>query len=298
MHRPVVLLTADAARTRSVRVIGILLLGAILLGGCAQGPIGQSSATLNITVSILPQRTFVQRIGGDHVEVNVMVSPGESPATYEPSPAQLRALSEADAYVSIGVPFEQAWLDRIASGNAEMMMVDTTEGIQRMGGPENPDPHIWLSPRLVKIQAETIYEALAKLDAAHAKDFQDNLNAFLADIDALDAEIRETLAGVEQRSFIVFHPSWGYFARDYGLEMMPIEVGGQEASAAELAEMIARAREEGIKVIFAQPEFSTEAAETIADEIGGEVLLISPLAEDWLANMRRVADTLARQLGS
>jgi len=298
MHRPVVLLTADAARTRSVRVIGILLLGAILLGGCAQGPIGQSSATLNITVSILPQRTFVQRIGGEHVEVNVMVSPGESPATYEPSPAQLRALSEADAYVSIGVPFEQAWLDRIASGNAEMMMVDTTEGIQRMGGPENPDPHIWLSPRLVKIQAETIYEALAKLDAAHAKDFQDNLNAFLADIDALDAEIRETLAGVEQRSFIVFHPSWGYFARDYGLEMMPIEVGGQEASAAELAEMIARAREEGIKVIFAQPEFSTEAAETIADEIGGEVLLISPLAEDWLANMRRVADTLARQLGS
>ena len=298
MHRPVVLLTADAARTRSVRVIGILLLGALLLGGCAQGPIGQSSATLKITVSILPQRTFVQRIGGEHVEVNVMVSPGESPATYEPSPAQLRALSEADAYVSIGVPFEQAWLDRIASGNAEMMMVDTTEGIQRMGGPENPDPHIWLSPRLVKVQAETIYAALAKLDAAHAKDFQDNLNAFLADIDALDAEIRETLAGVEQRSFIVFHPSWGYFARDYGLEMMPIEVGGQEASAAELAEMIARAREEGIKVIFAQPEFSTEAAETIADEIGGEVLLISPLAEDWLANMRRVADTLARQLGS
>jgi len=298
MHRPVVLLTADAARTRSVRVIGILLLGAILLGGCAQGPIGQSSATLNITVSILPQRTFVQRIGGEHVEVNVMVSPGESPATYEPSPAQLRALSEADAYVSIGVPFEQAWLDRIASGNAEMMMVDTTEGIQRMGGPENPDPHIWLSPRLVKIQAETIYEALAKLDAAHAKDFQDNLNAFLADIDALDAEIRETLAGVEQRSFIVFHPSWGYFARDYGLEMMPIEAGGQEPSAAELAEMIARAREEGIKVIFTQPEFSKEAAETIADEIGGEVLLISPLAEDWVANMRRVADTLARQLGS
>lgn len=298
MHRPVVLLTADAAHTRSVRVIGILLLGAILLGGCAQGPIQQSSATLKITVSILPQRTFVQRIGGEHVEVNVMVSPGESPATYEPSPAQLRALSEADAYVSIGVPFEQAWLDRIAAGNAEMMMVDTTEGIQRIGGPENPDPHIWLSPRLVKIQAETIYEALAKLDAAHAKDFQDNLNAFLADIDALDAEIRETLAGVEQRSFIVFHPSWGYFARDYDLEMMPIEVGGQEPSAAELAEMIARAREEDIKVIFAQPEFSTEAAETIADEIGGEVLLISPLAEDWLANMRRVADTLARQLGS
>lgn len=292
---------ASPRRVVSVRfamLLGILLLAALLVVGCAQSSVDHPSDTLKVTVSILPQRTFVERIGGDHVEVNVMVSPGESPATYEPSPAQLRALSEADAYISIGVPFEKAWLDRIAAANPEMTMVDATEGIERMGGPENPDPHIWLSPRLVKKQAKTIYQALATLDAAHASDYRENLDAFLADIDALDAQIRETLAGVQRGSFLVFHPSWGYFARDYGLEMIPIEVGGQEPSAAELAELIGRAKEDDIEVIFAQPEFSTEAAETIAQEIGGEVLLISPLAEDWLGNMKRLADTLARQLDS
>jgi len=281
-----------------IGIIGIGLLSLVLLTGCGQRPVQGPSATLEVTVSILPQRTFVERIGGEHVNVNVMVMPGESPATYEPSPAQLRALSQADAYISIGVPFEDAWLDRMASANPEMMLVDTTKGIERMGGPENPDPHIWLSPALVRIQAETIYEALAALDAAHADDYRANLDAFVADVDALDAEIRETLAGVEQRRFMVFHPSWGYFARDYELEMMAIEVGGQEPSAAELAELIARAKEEGIEVIFAQPEFNTEAAETIAREVGGEVLLISALAEDWLENMRRVADTFAQQLDS
>lgn len=280
------------------RSTAVLLVAATLLTGCGQPVAQQSAATLQVTVSILPQRTFVERIGGEHVEVNVMVLPGESPATYEPSPAQLRALSEADAYVSIGVPFERAWLDRIASANTEMMIVDTTEGIERIGGSENPDPHIWLCPSLVKVQARTIHEALVSLDPEHAEDYTANLDVFLADIDALDADIRRTLADVEPRRFMVFHPSWAYFARDYGLEMIPIEAGGQEPSAAELGTLIARAQEEQIKVIFAQPEFSTEAAETIAAEIGGEVLLISPLAEDWLENMRRVAETLAQRLGS
>lgn len=282
---------------RVFRAVGVLLLGLAAMSGCGQGVIQEPSDTLKITVSILPQRAFVGRIGGEHVEVNVMVLPGESPATYEPSPAQLRTLSEADAYMSIGVPFENAWLDRIASANAEMMMVDTTEGIERMGDPESPDPHIWLSPALVKIQAETIHEALVALDAAHADDYRANLDAFVGDIEALEAEIQEILVDIEQRRFMVFHPSWGYFARDYGLEMIPIEVGGQEPSAAELAELITRAKEEDIEVIFAQPAFSSRAAETVAREIGGEVLLISPLAHDWLDNMRRVADTFAQQLG-
>ena len=101
---------------------------------------------------------------------------------------------------------------------------------------------------------------------------------------------------MERRRFLVFHPSWGYFAQEYGLEQIPVEVGGQEPSAAELAKVIALAQEEGIRVVLAQPEFSTQAAETIAREIGGEVLLVSPLAPDWLANMRRVAETFARAL--
>lgn len=297
-------------------ILAALWLSVALLARCGQSETPESIATLNITVSIMPQKYFVARIGGEHVKVNVMVEPGASPATYEPKPEQLTALSKAAAYVSIGVPFEKAWLDKITSANSEMLLVDTTEGIERMpmgahshhgeeqheeephaGEPENPDPHIWLSPSLVKIQSQTIYDALVQLDPAHRSEYKANLDGFLAEVDALDAEIRETLTGLKTRKFMVFHPAWGYFARDYGLEMIPIEIGGQEPSAAELAALIEEAQEEDIKVIFAQPEFSTRAAETIAKEIGGKVLPISPLAPDWLGNLRQVAETFAKVLG-
>jgi len=286
-----------AYRTARVFLTAVALALPAVLLGCVGNETEAPTAALRVTVSILPQRYFVERVGGEHVAVNVMVLPGESPATYEPSPDQLRALSDADLYLSIGVPFENAWLDRIASANDEMVVVDTAEGIERIEEGGNPDPHIWLSPSLVRIQAVTIAEALRSADPAHAEAYEANLESFLEDIDELDAEIRETLAGVEERRFMVFHPSWRYFAEDYGLEMIAIEVGGQEPSAAELARLMSTAKEEGIEVIFAQPEFSTEAAETIAAEIGGEVLLISPLAEDWLNNLRRVASTFAEHLG-
>ena len=277
-------------------VLAGLVLVAGVLAGCGQNATPAAPAALHVTVSILPQRYFVERVGGEYVAVNVMVEPGASPATYEPLPEQLRALSVADVYFSIGVPFENAWLERFASVNENLLFVDTTQGIERLGEPGNPDPHIWLSPALVKVQAQTIYETLAQLDPAHQGAYQANLKSFLADIDALDADIRETLIGVENRKFMVFHPSWGYFARDYGLEQLPVEVGGQEPSAAELAALVAGAKQEGIKVIFAQPEFSTRSAETLAQEIGGEVLLISPLAPDWLDNLRRVAETFAENM--
>ena len=284
---------------RGSYLVGLaLLVAVIMMVGCGPGaapvPIGSPEVTgpLEITVSIVPQQYFVERIGGEYVDVNVMVLPGASPATYEPRPEQLTALSKAAAYVSVGVPFENAWLGKIASANPGMLMVDTTQGILRVG----QDPHIWLSPKLAKIQAQTIYTALIQLDRDQEAVYRANLDSFLADIDALDTEIRDTLAAVENRGFMVFHPSWGYFAHDYDLEMIPIEVGGQEPSAAELAGLIAKAREENIKVIFAQPEFSTRDAETIATEIGGKVLLVSPLASDWLDNLRRVADTFVEAL--
>ncbi len=281
-------------RLRGVLMGSVLVAG--VLAGCGQNATPTASAALHVTVSILPQRYFVERVGGEYVAVNVMVEQGASPATYEPQPEQLRALSVADVYFSIGVPFENAWLERFASVNENLLLVDTTQGIERLGEPGNPDPHIWLSPALVKAQSQTIYETLAQLDPAHQGAYRANLESFLADIDALDADIRETLTGVENRKFMVFHPSWGYFARDYGLEQLPVEVGGQEPSAAELAALIAGAKQEGIKVIFAQPEFSTRFAETIAKEIGGEILLISPLAPDWLDNLRRVAEAFAKNM--
>jgi zinc transport system substrate-binding protein len=291
-------------RTRLNRLMMFIVSFALVAGAavaCTQKASPAGDGTLNVVVSIVPQEYFVERIGGEYVSVSVMVEPGNSPATYEPKPEQMRALSDAAAYLSIGVPFENAWLDKIAAANKEMVMVDTIASIERMpmGGQAGgaPDPHVWLSPELVKVQSQAIYEALAQLDPAHEAEYKTNLDAFVADIDQLEADIKATLSGLNSNKFMVFHPAWGYFAHGFGLEQIPIEVGGQEPSAQELAHLIEEAKEEGIQIVFAQPEFSTEDAETIAQEIGGEVLLISPLAPDWLANMRTVAQTFANALG-
>ncbi|NEZ61758.1 cation ABC transporter substrate-binding protein [Leptolyngbyaceae cyanobacterium CCMR0082] len=324
-----------------------LLVGVSVLTGCnspstdsvSEGGEAQTATTpvsseslelLDITVSILPQAYFVEKIGGDRVEVNVMVQPGEEPATYEPKPQQLKDLSEAEAYISIGVPFENAWMDKIQSTNAQMLVIDSAQGIEKLemaahhhhhnddhaeeaehdehGHEEEHeheheekhehaegtlDPHIWLSPQRVKIQAQNIYQGLVTIDPENEATYQANLTQFLGEIDQLDQQIKQNLVGVENREFIVFHPAWGYFAQDYDLEQVPIEVGGQEPSAAELGELIQQAKAENIKVIFAQPEFSTKSAETIATEIAGEVLLITPLASNWSENLLQVSQTFA-----
>jgi zinc transport system substrate-binding protein len=286
------------------------LVASLMLTGALAGCSGEAPRTdqIIVTVSILPQKYFVERIGGDRVQVNVMVGPGADPHSYEPKPQQMRALSQSAAYFSIGIDFEKAWLERFAAANDKMVMVDTVAHIQRLpltnplsgagqsaGG--EPDPHVWLSPELVKVQSQAIYDALVGIDPGHKAAYQANLDALMADIDRLEADIRETLKGVQNRKFMVFHPAWGYLAHDFGLEQISIEVGGQEPSAQELAALIAEAKQEGIRVVFAEPQFSTRTAETIAGEIGGRVLLIDDLAEDWLTNMRTVAKTFAEVMG-
>jgi len=292
----------------------VFLLAAGVISACVPGPaLVEEPEEMTVMVSIVPQKYFVERVGGDLVEVMVMVEPGSSPATYEPKPEQLQALSGAAAYFSIGVPFEGAWLGKIAEANPDMLMVDTIADIERrpINAPHDhdededdhehnegaPDPHVWVSPELVKLQSQVIHDALVELDPAHKDDYKANLDAFIADIDQLEADIKATLSGLESNKFMVFHPAWGYFAHDFGLVQIPVEAGGLEPSAQEMAHLIEEAQEEGIKIVFAQPEFSTSSAETIASEIGGEVLLISPLAPDWLANLQQVAQTFAGVLG-
>lgn len=299
---------------RKVLLFSIIMM---LLAACSPAanlqPVKESASdALQVTVSILPQKYFVERIAGDHVNVNVMVLPGANPETYEPKPEQMAQLSESAAYFSIGVPFETTWLDKIAAANPSMLMVDTASGIERIpmveehshegetgqadpvgGDQENLDPHIWLSPELVKIQAVHTYDAMVSLDPSNQAEYQKNLDAFTADIDALENDIQNKLSNLKSNKFIVFHPSWGYFARDFGLEQIPVQIGGQDPSAQEMAELIDEAKLDQVQVIFAQPEFSTTAAETIAQEIGGKVLLISPLSEDWLDNLKQVSQTFA-----
>ena len=279
-------------RTQLRILASIILTLAIVVSGCASKP-QPTEGKIRIMVSILPQAYFVKRIGGDKVEVTVMVPPGANPATYEPTASQMKALVQAKMYVRIRVPFEYAWMDRIAAANRHMLIVDSTEGIERIGG---KNPHIWLSPRLVKIQVENIYAGLLQIDPANKDFYARNKEEFLKELDALDKELAETLAGVKGGRFMVFHPAWSYFARDYGLEQIPIEIEGKEPSAAELARLIEMAKTNGIKVIFVQPQFSSKSAEAIAQQIGGKVVSIDPLAGDWANNLRNVAQTFAQAL--
>ena len=296
-----------------------LLLASALLAACSASPSGSASAAsssdqINVTVSVLPEKYFVERIGGDYVNVNVMVGPGDSPHTYEPKSEQMTALSQASAYFSIGVDFENAWMDRIAATNADMQIVDISANLEKQPmaahhheGEESSeaeeeegglDPHVWTSPENVKIMAQSIYETLAAIDPAHQADFQANLDSFTADIDQLEADINANLSGITSKKFIVFHPAWGYFARDFGLEQIAIEIGGSEPSAQELAGIIDEAKAENVKVIFGAPEFSTKTAEYIANEVNGQVILIDPLAEDWLENLRSVSATFGEALNN
>jgi len=287
----------------------LMLMVALVTAGCAgtatQQPGAPAGEKILVTVSILPQKYFVERIGGERVEVNVMVGPGADPHTYEPKPDQMKALAGSKMYFTIGVDFEKAWLDRFQGANPDLKFVDTTAGLQLVPMPEHAyegekdaadghleeelDTHTWTSPQMVKHQAEIISQSLAALDAENADEYQKNYQTFTAEITTLQAEIQETLQGVSTNKFLVFHPAWGYFAQEFGLEQVAVEAGGQEPSAQELADIINLAKAEHIKVVFAQPEISTRSAEIIANEIGGKVLLISPLAENWLENMAKVA---------
>ncbi|MEG3436237.1 zinc ABC transporter substrate-binding protein [Pannus brasiliensis CCIBt3594] len=303
--------------TKALRItaIGWVLLMATLTGcgSRASSPETEVNQPLPVTVSIVPQKYFVQRVGGDKVAVNALIRPGVDPHTYEPKPEDLKTLADSKAYFKIGVSLENSWKDRLSSVNDRLLAIDTSQGIEKLpltaehdhghdhekehrGEKENLDPHIWLSPKRVKLQAESIYRALAKLDPANQAFYQTNLGKFIGDLDSLDREIRQTLSGVKNRKFLVFHPEWGYFAEDYGLEMLSIEVDGNEPGPAQLKDIITEAKKNHIKVIFAQPEFSRKSADTIANEIGGRVVTISAFDENWSENLRRVAKTIAEVL--
>ena len=286
---------------------------------------GLADEKLPVFVSIAPQKTFVQQIGKDLVNVQVMVQPGASPHTYEPSPRQMVAISKARIYFAVGVAFENAWLHKITAANPNMHVVHTDHGIEKIPmmdhhHPEDHhenhedttdphlesedhqtkeshhdergglDPHIWLSPPLVKLQARTIRNALQKIDPAHRSTYAANYQRFATRIDELDTELTSVFAGKQGLQFMVFHPAWGYFARAYGLEQVPVEVEGKSPKPARLKGLIDHAKEKGINVIFVQPQFSTESAALIAREIGGQVVFADPLAQDWSTNMREVAD--------
>jgi zinc transport system substrate-binding protein len=255
-----------------------------------------AAGNIPVFVSIVPQKYFVEKIGGELVKVSIMVRPGASPATYEPKPNQMVALSMSRIYCAIGVPFEKAWLKKIVAANPGLLVVHTESGIEK--APVRPDqsegikdPHVWLSPPLVMVQARNILNALLNVDPKNASIYESNYRKFIVELIDLDAELRGAFFGKGKNiRFMVFHPAWGYFARTYGLKMIPVESEGKDPKPAALMRLIEKAREYGINVVFVQPEFSTKSARTIAKAIGGQVVFASPLAADWANNLKQVAE--------
>ena len=316
---------AGVLSPRSSQLISVLALAG--LAACAAPPprAAGSGDRVQVAVSVPPQAYFVDRIGGRRVEVQVMIPPGASETSYSPSPRQLVALSRARLYVKVGHPaflFEANHIDRFLADHSEIRVIDMSAGIEPIlegeaeGRPESHgffgeehephpehgehaggDPHVWVAPATVRIAAGNIARALVAADPAHAEEYRRNLAAFLAEIDALDREIRGALAAGATRRFMVYHPAWGYFAREYGLEQVAIETGGREPSAGRLIEMIDRGRREGIRAVFVQRGFARKSAEVIAEALGGEVVVVDPMAYDWSASLRSATRAFRREIG-
>ncbi|MDY6791439.1 MAG: zinc ABC transporter substrate-binding protein [Thermodesulfobacteriota bacterium] len=259
------------------------------------GKIAVAEGKIDVFVSIVPQKYFVEKIGGALVNVSVMVQPGASPATYEPKPRQMVALSNSKIYFAIGVPFEKRWLKKIAAANSKMLIVHTQEGVEKKSMKANKskgikDPHIWLSPPLVIIQARNMFNALVAIDPDRKHVYEAGYQKFVIEIENLDAELKGIFNGKGKGlEFIVFHPSWGYFANAYGLTQIPVEVEGKDPKPADLQRLIKYAKNRGIKVIFVQPQFSVTNAKVIAQAIGGQISFADPLALNWTDNLRQIA---------
>ncbi len=288
-----------------LRVTALPLL-LLVVSGLVAAPVS-GAQPVHVFVSILPEKYFVQRVGGPHVAVSVMVGPGRSPATYEVTPKQMARLADARLYLRIGVAFEDVWMERIRAANPRMQVLALQEGIPLRtvdridGGAASSgakDPHIWTDPLRVEVMAARIRDGLIAQDPAHRAAYEANCQRFRADLRQLDRSIRNRLRGLEGRSFMVFHPSWGYFADAYHLRQIPIETGGKEPGARSLQHTIELGRREKVRVIFVQEQFSTRMAGTVAHALDARVMQVDPLAEDYIANLRHVADVFAQALGS
>lgn len=286
----------------TVLLLNLCLVAAGCNGKPAAVPPG-NSGKLKVAVTIVPQATFVKAVGGDLIDVVTMVPPGVNPENYAPSPQQMVQFSDAQIYFAIGVPSEKtAILPKVHDLNPDLKVVDLPALVDtvyppREFQPGERDPHMWLSPRRVQEIVRITAQQLSALDPAQRTVYEENARTYIASLDRLDQDIRATLVGMTNRTFIVYHPAFGYFADDYGLKMVALEEEGKEATAVNLQKVIDLARQEHIKVIFYQAEIDSKQAHTLAAELGGQAQMIAPLDPDYVNNLEKIAQTFARVLG-
>lgn len=275
-------------------------------------PFAFAQGSPSVAVSILPQAEFVRRIAGDAVRVIVLVGPGSSPHSYEPSPRQMAQLSSASAWFTIGVEFETALAPKVRKLYPRLLLADTSRNLkfrtleaheeegeghgeeEGEHGEEARDPHVWLGKDEVKSQLAVIRDELSKILPSKAGQFASNHDAFVRDIDAAFAALEPKLAPLRGERVFVYHPSFGYFLDDFGIIQEAVELGGKEPTQKTLAALIAKAKEEKARAVFVQKQFSSNAAKTIAKAIGAAVVEIDPLAERWLDNISAIGEALAK----
>lgn len=289
-----------------------ILLPTLLLA-CQTGSKKETSGQKAVlTVTIEPQRYFLEQIVGDAFKINTLVPPGTSPETYEPAPTVMVEMGNSLIYFMVGdLGFERAWSARLAANNPNITLVDCATGIERVEGDSHAghghdeghdhnhgdtDPHFWSSPRAVKIMAANMLEAVVKADPANKETYRANFDRFTRQLAETDSLIQDKLAHVTSRSFIIYHPALAYFAKDYNLHQHSVEFQGKNPSPAQIKELVDLARREQIHTLFIQKGFDAKNMEVIAREIGAEVFEIDPLNYEWDKELLRLVDILARDV--
>ncbi len=281
----------------------------VVAGGGGERFSGETADPTGFVVyaSVAPQADFIRRIGGDHVTVGVVIGPGQDAHTYDPTPREIERLGSADLLFTTGLEYEAAIVSALARSGAPATVVDLTAGIElrelepHWHDPTVPhshenepgDPHIWLGPEEVRIQAATIRDALIRARPALAEAFEAGYRDFIAEVDAIDGELEALLSELEGTTILVYHPAFGYFTDRYGLSQLAIEAGGREPSPRLLQVTIEKALAAGVATVFTQPEYDDVASRAVARAIGARTVAITALGEDWPSLMRHIGRAIA-----
>ena len=267
--------------------------------------------TPTISVTIEPQRYFVEQIVGDNFKVNTIVPAGTSPETYDPTPSQMVSLGKSALYFKVGyLGFENAWGQTLAENNADVVVINTSNEISLIEGEnmdniigghihheghshDGVDPHIWSSPKSALIMAENMLNALVMADVENQKQYRENFKVLQSEIIATDKKIVALLEKAPVKSFIIYHPALSYFARDYNLTQYSIEFEGKSPSPQQLRQMIDFAQAQGVKTIFVQKGFDMKNAESLAKEVGASIHSIDPLSYNWSEELINIAEILS-----
>ncbi len=255
-----------------------------------------------LSVSIEPQKFFLDTLVGGRYEVNTVIPLGSNPETYDPSPSQMVKVGKSQIYYQIGnLGFENTWLKNIKYNNPDMLIVDCSEGIKlnehHHGGEHshpNGDPHIWSSINTAKIVAKNMYNSLIKIDKENSDFYLENYSKIERKINLTDSIIKTYLNNAPSKSFIIYHPSLSYFADEYGLKQLPIEIDGKAPTPKQLSQLIQKGKAENVKVIFIQAEFDKKNAEVISQELGAKIITINPLVYNWDSEMINIAKAIAQ----